>query len=210
MKSVELEISGYQNQPLENVFNSPTEDKKHLVVLLPGMGYTFSHPALHFSRRIARQLGADELLIDPSYRTKGFAKLSETEKQSSALADAAAIAKTISALNHARVSVVGKSLATLLMAQMLPQHPTWRWAWLTPLLNSPKVADSMQTVPHSGFVAIGSSDQHFDVSIIEALQPKLKTVVFKGADHSFELENDVLGSVQIQLELTKQMLAFLE
>jgi hypothetical protein len=55
----------------------------------------------------------------------------------------------------------------------------------------------MQTVPHKGLVAFGSSDQHFNAAILETLRPKLETVVLVGADHSFELEADVLGSVQI-------------
>jgi hypothetical protein len=210
VKERELEILGYQNQPLENILKFSSDDKKHVVMLLPGMGYTFSHPALHFARRIARQLGADELLIDPTYRTKSFANLPESQKQTSALADADAIAKTIVGLGYARVSVVGKSFATLLMAHMLPQFPNWHWAWFTPLLNTPEVANALQNVPHKGFVAIGSSDHHFNAAVMENLHQKLETVMFAGADHSFELENDVLGSVQIQLELTKQMLAFLE
>jgi hypothetical protein len=196
VKERELEILGYQNQPLENILKFSSDDKKHVVMLLPGMGYTFSHPALHFARRIARQLGADELLIDPTYRTKSFANLPESQKQTSALADADAIAKTIVGLGYARVSVVGKSFATLLMAHMLPQFPNWHWAWFTPLLNTPEVANALQNAPHKGFVAIGSSDHHFNAAVMENLHQKL--------------ENDVLGSVQIQLELTKQMLAFLE
>jgi hypothetical protein len=150
------------------------------------------------------------LLIDPTYRTKRFANLPEPEKQASALADADAIAKTVAALGYARVSVVGKSFATLLMAHMLPQFPTWHWAWLTPLLNTPEVANALQNIPHKGFVAIGSSDHQFHAAVLENLSQKLETVLFAGADHSFELENDVLGSVQIQLELTKHMLGFLE
>jgi hypothetical protein len=78
------------------------------------------------------------------------------------------------------------------------------------LLNTPEIANALQNVPHKGFVAIGSSDHHVNAAVMENLRPKLETMVFVGANHSFELENDVLGSVQIQLELTKQMLGFLE
>jgi hypothetical protein len=37
MKIFEFEILGYHNQPLENVRKLSGDDKKHLMVMLPGM-----------------------------------------------------------------------------------------------------------------------------------------------------------------------------
>lgn len=211
MESRELEILGFNHQPLQNILHSSGNSNSHLAVVLPGLGYLVTYPALLYPNMLLRQFGADTLHIDPTYRTSTFGDLTDLQKAACIAADAQAIGQAIQKLEqYQRLTFIGKSIATRILAAIL-EHAAFanaEYIWLTPLFKD-QVVFRAATAPHKGFFAIGSSDGHYDVELLEQVKTVGEVLVFEGAGHSLEVFDDVLASIEIQAKLARHLLGFL-
>jgi hypothetical protein len=120
--------------------------------------------------------------------------------------------------NYDRLTLVGKSLGTKAMGEVLSAGldlpPRIDCIWLTPLL---RYADFQQVFPQGprgrrDLLVIGSADPHYDLQLLaNALTVRNgESLVVPGADHSLELPAGVLPSL---VELEKILLkieSFLE
>ncbi len=213
MGTRELKITGYSSQLLENALTCEKENNTHLAVFLPGIGYTLEHPALYYSRRLLHQLGADELKIEPTYRRSKFKAFTDREKEESIGADSIAILETIQGLSqYTRITLVGKSMGTLLLAKILEQdlNLETEFIWLTPLFKNQQFLKVVTTKSHQGIFFIGSSDQHYDPVVLEPVRAANngQVIVFEGANHSLEIAGNVLGSIDIQARLVQAITSF--
>ncbi len=210
MEARELSIFGYSGQTLQNIQTCQKEDNTHLAVVLPGVGYTFDHPALYYSRMVLDLFGADELRIEPTYRRSKFRAFTDQEKEESIAADAKAILETLQGLiQYTRITLVGKSMGTLILASVLEQglHCQTEFIWLTPLLTNQYFLETITTKAHRGIYFIGSSDQHYDSVLLEQVKNG-QVIVFDGANHSLEIEGDVIGSITIQIKIAQRIQSF--
>ncbi len=214
METRELNIIGFSSQLLENALTCIKENNTHLAIFLPGIGYTLVHPALYYSRMLLQQLGADELKIEPTYRRSKFRAFTDQEKEESIAADSIAILETIRGLSqYTRITFVGKSMGTLLLAKILEQgfYLEAEFIWLTPLFKNQPFFEVISTKPHQGIFLIGSSDQHYDPVILEQVKETSfgQVIVFEGANHSLEIQGDVMGSIEIQGKVIAEVKGFL-
>ncbi len=213
MKTRELSILGYAGENLENSLSCQQEKNTHLAVFLSGIGYTLEHPALYFSRMLLYQLGADELKIEPTYRRSKFKAFTDREKEESIVVESNAILEIIRGLRqYTRITFVGKSMGTLLLAKILEQglNLETEFIWLTPLLKNQQFFEVITTKSHQGIFFIGSSDQHYDPVLLEQVRAanNSQVIIFEGANHSLEIRGDVLSSINIQTQIVKNINEF--
>jgi hypothetical protein len=214
MEARELKIVGFNGQSLQNVLEPSKPDNQHLAVFLPGIAYGMTFPAMYYPRMVLYSLGADELRIEPTYRLAGWKEISESQKTDCVIADAKAILEAINNLKqYGRVTFVGKSIATLVLAQIIEQRFSLEseFIWLTPLFKNNHFLETITTKNHRSIFFIGSSDQHYDPALIEQVSKASagQVIVLEGANHSLEIAGDVFGSIQIQARIANQIKEFL-
>ena len=174
-------------------------DAQTLALILPGAGYTALGPVLHYPRLWALENGIDTLTVD--YRASGRMGWQEAADFTAACALAVfdAMARDHS---YPHFMVIGKSLGTRAMAQLLEQRPALQAAicvWLTPIFADNAMMEAIDRYrPKSLFVA-GTDDPSYDA---ERLNIALKatggqSLLIEGANHSLELKNDVRGSLAV-------------
>ena len=211
-----LPIHGYRDRPLSNTFIRQEDETSHLGVVFPGIGYTAAMPVCYYPGLVLRSLGADLLNVEYAYARSGFSNLSEEEQTAWLQADAAAALKF--ALNqrcYTRVTLVGKSLGTLAIAALLEGRPDLlvsECLWLTPVLRSALVRDRIAVGKPRGLLVIGTADSYYRAELIPSLEKGLgrKALVFPGADHSLEIQEDPAGSVRVIEDLVRGVMEFLK
>lgn len=104
----------------------------------------------------------------------------------------AAAEAALAAAGSAHVLVIGKSLATLLAAQVadldLPA------VWLTPALTEPAVGEGLARVRRTTIVMGGSADDFWRPDAIPS-NLALEVVELPGLDHALQLPGDPLASI---------------
>jgi len=134
------DITGYRGKLVPHTFSRQPGEASHLGIIFPGMGYTAQMPLLYYARRVLLAEGADVMAVEQVYaREQGFLECSREEQRAWVRADAAAAWKTVtSQQEYERVTLIGKSLGTWAMADLLEIDPPAGRAeaiWLTPLLG---------------------------------------------------------------------------
>jgi hypothetical protein len=214
MEARELGILGFNNQTLPNVLEPSKPNNPHLAVFLSGIAYGMTYPALYYPRMLLNSLGADEWRIEPSYRSAAWKEFSDDQKEACLKADAKAILEAVQNLEqYQRITFVAKSLGTLVLAYLLElsELPNQEFIWLTPIFKNAKFLETVTTKPHKGLFAIGSSDQHFDLVLLEQVKASGgQVLVFDGANHSLEIAGDVVGSIEIQVKIAERLKIFLQ
>jgi len=153
------------------------------VVLLPGMVYPTRAPVLWFAREAAMALGysALEVLGEPA----------EHDDQLGWLRDCAA--RAIAEAGSARVVVIGKSLASLLAAEISSrQLPA---AWLTPPLTQPAMSDALRRLSTATLLLGGTADPMWRADAIPD-NPALEVVALPGVDHALQVAGDPIASLE--------------
>lgn len=198
-----LEIDGYKDQIPNSLFGSD-DSSEHLGIIFPGAGYSSQMPALYYPTEVLLTLGADVLRLEHHYQRSDFQTLADEEKTRWLEADALAVLKAALAVKaYKRLTFVGKSIATVALARILPELATLDSAdfvWLTPLLKRSGLREIIAEHPHRALFIIGSTDQHYDAPLLEQIRASTngQVLVIEGADHSLETKGDVAASVRVQ------------
>jgi hypothetical protein len=171
-------------------------DAERRVVLLPGVGYTVQGPLLWFARDVAVARGYGVLAI------------TETARQSTdpfAWAQDAARA----ALAYRPVErhvVIGKSLASaaasVVSAEAVPA------LWLTPLLNQPVVAQSLDRSAAAVWLVGSDADPTWDHELAWDLASRVDE--FRGLDHSLQVPGDPVASLRALGDVVQVLADFLD
>lgn len=175
------------------------EDTNGLVIVLPGAGYTTQAPLLYYTTGAFYNKGFDVLHINYSFSGQELTSLNERDFAKDVLF---AINSAINDKKYSNYYIVAKSIGTKALSYLI-DHPMFKDAkvvWLTPLLQNDAVFNAMVNSNNKGLCVIGEKD-HF--CFIEERFEKLKTnpnltfhVVEEG-NHSLELENDPIKSIEI-------------
>lgn len=209
-----LDILGYHDRPVPHRYLRPRGAIDHLVVLLPGFGYTCDMPLFYYAENRALDVGVDVLRVDYAYnRLPEFQEAAPAERRQWLLADAeAAVQAALAQRTYQGVTLIGKSLGTAAMAHLLPTaSPNWRAVWLTPLLAEPPVRSAVEAFTGPELIVIGTADPHYDPALLTALaaKPGTETVVVEGADHGMDLPGDPVASVQALSRYVAALVPFL-
>lgn len=211
-----LEIIGYENKPLSHTFLKQKTETQHVAILFPGVGYTVHMPLLYYPMRELLANGADVLQIATVYAKQAdYGRLSPTDRLRWVFGDATAACRAALAQRaYGQITLVGKSLGTLAMGFLLTTEKALTHAqavWLTPLLwNDILRSQIQQAKPRSLFV-VGTADPHYNPRGLTDVTAATggDTVVIDGADHSLELEGDVVASLKAMARVVRALQTFL-
>jgi hypothetical protein len=201
----QLSIFGHEGRPVPNTFieQDAGAGSDHLAVLMPGMRYSNAMPLMHFHARLLTELGADLLLVDYDYQhSSEFAAAPDMEQMRWLQADTSAACRAgLGRGLYERVTLVGKSLGTMVMPYLLTSVPELEQAqgiWLTPVLLD-MMMESFTAVEQPGLFMIGTADRYYDLARVDALKrmPASQVLVIEGADHSLEIPGDIRASTPI-------------
>jgi predicted alpha/beta-hydrolase family hydrolase len=211
-----LAITGYRDEPVPHTFLRQDEHARHVAILLPGIGYTCDMPLLYYPARLLLARGADVLRVEYTYqRREDFKTATADEQGRRVVADVTAACHAVLAQrDYEQITLVAKSLGTLALGPVLAADPRLARAhavWLTPLLRIDHVrAGIARWGGHSLFV-IGTADPYYDAAYLAEVQNATRgeTVVLDGADHSLEIDGDVLRSLEALMQVMRALQHFL-
>ncbi len=210
-----LSIAGFLGKPLPNTFFMQDGETDHVAVLLPGYGYRCFGPVLYYPTLSALSLGADVLWAEYAYdREPEYRRLRSTERREWLASDSrAAVDSALAQRPYRRVTMIGKSIGTLAMGQLLSVDARLKAAkaiWLTPLLRNEELRERLGEVGNQSLFVSGSADPQYDPEFAAVLRERsMSLLLFEGADHSLEVPGDVPRCLEIVRELADAVLGFL-
>ncbi|MGS2778602.1 alpha/beta hydrolase [Robertmurraya sp. GLU-23] len=174
------------------------EESNNLVIILPGAGYTTQAPLLRFTTGIFYNKGFDVLHINYTFNRQELSVLSEEDFTRDVQH---VIDHAIKDKNYSNFYVVAKSIGTVALSYLL-DHTMFKEAkvvWLTPLLQRDDVFHALVNSNHKGLCIIGDKDHCFIVERFEKLKdnPNLSFKVVEGGNHSLELDEDPIKSIEL-------------
>jgi len=206
-----LNISGYHDNPIANIFLRHTQPTPSLAVLFPGLNYTCDMPLLYFLTSLLTNHQMDVLQVRTDYTGTAFQSLSRQEQDNWFAADAqAAIQSVYPSLGYAKVLLVGKSIGTLALAHLVDSEllHTTAMLWLTPLLHNPWLVEQACQVQGPALFIGSRGDHSFDEKVMAYIQRKIScdTLILEGANHGLEYP----GSWRKSLKALENILEYTE
>jgi len=198
--STTLEIHGFDGEPLPNTFVRRDGGSDHLGMIFPGISYTTSLPALHYSGGLLLSHGADLLCLDYAYSAASRSNLFERLS----FDVSAACDVVLAAGSYDRLTLVGKSLGTLALAHLMLTRASdarfrdARYIWLTPLLRNDRFREAISSRRSRSLFVIGTADDEYDPDLLAELERVTggEGLVVDGAGHGLEIPGDVVGSIR--------------
>src|SRR5262245_25536830 len=125
VSSATLAVSGYRDEAVPNTFLRQDGATDHIAILLPGINYPCDLPLLYYPARQLTARGADVLRVEYTYnRRPDFAALSAADQAEWLRADTTAACRVgLAQRAYRQITLVGKSLGTLAMGQLLTTEP---------------------------------------------------------------------------------------
>lgn len=174
-----------------------------LALFFPGYGYRVTAPLLHYPEQALLWRGADVLRLDLAYDADPSFPARDPEARRARVRDDAerALAAALAAGEHRRVVLVGKSLGTLALADLVAGPLADRdpvCVWLTPLLNDAGLRDAVTRLRPPSLFVIGSADPLYDAAVLEDLRTASggRAVVVEGADHGMLVPGDMAATLE--------------
>lgn len=198
-----LDIAGYRGEQVPNTFLRQDGEAQHIAILFPGMGYTCHMPLLYYPTELLLGKGADVLQVEYTYRRRDdFQSASDEEQTRWFVADVtAALRAALAQRAYTQVTLIGKSLGTLALGHLLSTEEMLREArgvWLTPLLRNERLRAQIKKWAGRSLFVIGTADAHYDANLLSEVEAATggESLVVDGADHSVEIEGDILASLR--------------
>jgi|GEM_PF-359051 len=200
MIAQKLDIAGYGGRNVPNMFLPHGDGSSHLAIMFPGRAYGPQLPLLFYTSRVLRAKGADLFAIDYTEYTS-CGEDDEIERRLSADVPAA-LAAVLARRPYRRITLLGKSLGTIVMGRLIPAEPRLRGAeciWMTPLLHRQSLRAQIAGTPHRALFIVGTADDAFDRNHLAELENATggEILVIEGANHSLEIPGDVRGSIRV-------------
>jgi hypothetical protein len=214
-----LPLLDQRDDPVPHRFLRSEAATDHAMLLLPGSEIAFLHPALYYCMIECMRREADILWVGYSMRS-GFLPLSLAEQALQAKRDSVAACRALLEQRpYQRLTLIGKSLGTLAMGELLTTSlvamPV-QAIWLTPLFLDQQLRDQIRPASVPSLFVIGTRDAGYDPAYVREVRDsyagKGDVLVIEGADHGLVVGADgadVLGSVQALEQVMGAIQAFL-
>jgi alpha/beta superfamily hydrolase len=113
-----------------------------------------------------------------------------------------------------KVTLIGKSLGTMVMAHLLREHEEFQDAdaiWLTPLFHDEEVVKMMLQCKQRSLYVAGTADSCYVKENVERVIKSMngEQQIIENADHSLEIAGNVLESVRVMEKVLEATKAFL-
>lgn len=202
-RPIKNEASAYKSFKIPYTLFKRTGDSKGLAVMLPGKGYTTQAPLFHYSTGLYLNKGYDVLHIDYNYNHPEYEVMERDEFSIHISRDVnTVINKVLTEQSpYPNLIVIGKSLGTIALSTLVnrPEFTNAKLIWLTPLLQLDYVFERIMASSQQGFCVIGSRDPFYIKDRFENIENKknLKTMLLRGADHSLNLPESPVDSIDL-------------
>jgi hypothetical protein len=174
------------------------EKTNNLAIVLPGAGYTTQAPLLHYTTGLFYNKGFDILHVNYKYNSQELSALSEEDFTNNIQL---VIDKATKNKEYDNCYLVAKSIGTITLSYLLSNlmFKDAKIVWLTPLLQRDDVFKAMLKSNNKGLCIIGDKDSCFIEERMEKLKKNysLKIKVVEGGDHSLELNEEPLESINV-------------
>ena len=203
-----LDIRGYQQELVPNTFMQQNETTEHAAIVFPGLGYTCQGPVLSYPTFELLARGADVLQVE--YNTRR----SESHKEE--VEDAiAACQELLQQRTYKRLTVIGKSLGTMVMGNLLTTQTlplAIQAIWLTPVLTVPTFQAQLRNLSHPSLFVIGTADPYYKPDLLKEIQAVTtrEVLVIEEADHGLLIQDNVLASIHVMERVIRSMQTFLD
>lgn len=193
-----VESNRRDGSKLKNTFLKSKNASDHLVIVLPGAGYSCQGPILYYATELFVEKGCDVMNVGYDYR---FFEGSDEEYLETVKLDALnSIKESLKQGDYKHVTIIGKSVGTwgisLIDDDFWDKFPSLRVVWLTPVWTKASAFEKMLNFKWPSLHVIGSADPYYDASKEAQLVRTGKSVfVVKDADHGLDIKDDVYGTV---------------
>ena len=210
MSENEIWINAQNDHRFAIKLSEENANSDSIALLLPGLGYRTHHPIFYFTEQLLHQKGLRTAHVNYHYDLQnGFRDLAFDDAMLHLEKDAELVAKALEQLSrHEELIFVGKSLGTVMMANLLSLgvKNVKQMLWLTPSLGLERVHEQIEQNAGQSFVAIGTNDKAYDKKLLQRFILKGAALCeLEGLAHIFEAGNDVtkgiLGHHQMIAEL---------
>ena len=194
-----IEFIGYKNRRIFAEYQNKNESDD-VFVFFPGMAYGRNHPLHYFLRNFLSENKIDSVFFDFEW-SNATAIFKGTEEQAiqrvkEEIVSAIALLKDIPC--H-RLHLVGKSLGTLGLDTLSEMESSFDYIasyfWLTPFNNTPNLVNLNPMPSTSHHFYVGTQDSYYQKEIYDHLKGWASVHEFEGLDHSLEIADDVMGSL---------------
>lgn len=209
-----LDVVGYKDKPVPNTFIARPRPTRHLGIVLPGYRYPVEMPPLHYAGRLLLEGGADLLRVEYAYYRTDFMKLAESEQDRWMSEDVfAACQAALSRGSYEKITLVGKSMGTLAMGQLLadPAFQKADCVWLTPLLTVERLRLRIEKLHPPSLFVIGTADRFYKPEVLKHLEHVTggRSLVLEGVNHALEIAGDIPKSLTVLDQIVRALQEFL-
>ena len=166
-----------------------------LVVILPGIGYTCDKALLDYSKKLACELGYDVLPIEYGFQV-ARKQMVHLDEFNIVIKETKEILLKALDEKYKNIIFIGKSIGTLIQASIQSGLTNYeiKNVYLTPISETVKVG-----IKDNSLVISGNADPMINSQSLEALRnnKNIKYIEIDGADHSLNIRNDILKSIEI-------------
>lgn len=182
-----------------------------LVILLPGYGYTNDSPMFRYTTSLCLERSLDILEVNYNYRDERY----ESVDLAGAIKhDVQLVIDQVLKMNtYESYILIGKSLGTIAMANERTREEFCdaKLIWLTPLLTSDEVYESMLRHQGEQLFMMGTADQYYVEDRIESLNdhPSIDLFTIDDMNHSLEFTGNTFQSLRLLEPLLRHIEKFI-
>lgn len=198
-----------KSEKFEEVYGEyySSENSKSLAVIFPGLKYGHDRPLLHYARKAAQMSGKDVLCLN--YEKKldwddiGKPIIGEVADE------CLSILKKYIKKQYKSIYFLSKSIGTEVAGNTAEKfkNDNVKFFYLTPTYAAVKYVCKSKC-----FAIAGTNDNIFSDEYIEEVKKsdKVKLMLVEGGNHSLELSNDLIGSIDVLKTVVKAYIDFFE
>ncbi len=179
-----------------------------LAILMPGIGYTLDRPLLDYSKKLALELGYDVLSLEYGFQIARKNLIIEKEFQY-LIKESISIFKSALSSNYKKIVFISKSIGTMIHTLLCNEISGCevKHIYLTPIDDTLGVG-----IKENSLVISGTNDPLINIKNIEEIKKinGVEMIEIEGADHSLNISNDILSSIDViykVIEAEKKYLA---
>jgi predicted alpha/beta-hydrolase family hydrolase len=195
---VPLLLKTHDGHPLPHTFFEG--DGAGLLVILPGLHYSSDGPLLYLLAKQLQGAGWDTLGL--MYGFQALMSFPWTEHVAETLSETTdAIRAAIDHRAYSRVAIAGKSLGSMLLAQLcapgvVPEDA--RVAHLTPPIGNATFDAVFASTRQPAYIAIGTADSFYSGEAVASLKARRSTLIriVEGADHGMDVPGNLAASLR--------------
>jgi len=205
-----LPLKTHDGRPLPHAFFEG--DSAGLLIILPGLHYGPEGPVHYLLTKKLQASGWDTLGL--TYGFQSAMRFPWTDHVAETLSEsAAALRAAVDHRAYPRIGVVGKSLGSIILAQLCAQGSLpdgANVAHLTPPIGNAMFDSTFASARQPAYIAIGTADSFYREQALADLRSRRPTLVrvVKDADHGIDVPGDLEATLRAVGQVVEDTASF--